>query len=757
MIVFAASAVLIFFILSLLFPLKVDMKYSQIVTDDKGNVIHAFLSEDDKWRMMTEMDEISPLLRKALIYKEDKYFYYHFGVNPVAIVRAAFNNALHLQKTSGASTITMQVARMLYPKKRTYGNKIIEMFQSVQLEMKFSKEEILRLYLNLAPYGGNVEGVKSASLLYYGRMPSVLSLAQVVTLTIIPNRPTSLKPGKNEKYLITERNKWLRRMGDDHLFSEKEIADAMNEPADMHRNEAPQDAPHFSLRMKNDFPANPIIKTNLKKNLQEKVEAIAYNHSKRLKVQNVNNAAVIVVENKTHHVVAYVGSSDFSDKEHSGQVDGVSALRSPGSTLKPLAYAIAMDKGLVTPKKTIEDVPVNFDGYTPENFNSKFNGVVTMEKALAFSLNVPAVKILDDITIPEFIGKLKQADFESAVQNEKKLGLSVILGGCGVKLEELAGLFSCFANEGKFSPLKFSREDTSSAFVRIVSPASAYMVSEILTQLTRPDLPNNYQSSMHVPKIAWKTGTSYSRRDAWSIGYNKKCTVAVWVGNFNGEGVPELTGADMATPLLFDIFNSIDYNSTGEWFVAPHELDFRLVCSESGMPPNDFCSDLVTDYFVPGVSAYQKCNHMVEVNVSPGENISYCTRCVPDAGFKKVLYPNYDGALISFYNEEHISFKHIPDHNSNCTRVFKDNPPRIISPVSSKEYLVQKGQDEQLQLSCNTGDEVTYVYWYVDNAFYRKAKPNEKIFFTPGEGQIKISCSDDKGRNADEEITVKFY
>src|SRR6185436_4925323 len=382
---------------------------------------------------------------------------------------------------------------------------------------------------------------------------------------------------------------------------------------------------------------------------------------------------------------------------------------------------------------------------------------VTMEKALAFSLNVPAVKILDDITIPEFIGKLKQADFESAVQNEKKLGLSVILGGCGVKLEELAGLFSSFANEGKFSPLKFSREDTSSAFVRIVSPASAYMVSEILTQLTRPDLPNNYQSSMHVPKIAWKTGTSYSRRDAWSIGYNKKCTVAVWVGNFNGEGVPELTGADMATPLLFDIFNSIDYNSTGEWFVAPHELDFRLVCSESGMPPNDFCSDLVTDYFVPGVSAYQKCNHMVEVNVSPGENISYCTRCVPDAGFKKVLYPNYDGALISFYNEEHISFKHIPDHNSNCTRVFKDNPPRIISPVSSKEYLVQKGQDEQLQLSCNTGDEVTYVYWYVDNAFYRKAKPNEKIFFTPGEGQIKISCSDDKGRNADEEITVKFY
>ena len=330
---------------------------------------------------------------------------------------------------------------MLHPKKRTYINKVAEMFRAVQLEMKFSKNEILQLYLNLAPYGGNVEGVKAASLLYYGRMPSVLTLAQSVTLSIIPNRPTTLKPGSNEKILIAERNKWLKRMSEDHLFSEKEIADAMNEPLDMHRNAAPQEAPHFSLRMKNDFPNSPIVKTNLKKFIQEKVEAITYNHSKQLQMLNVNNAAVLVVENKTHHVVAYVGSSDFSDKNHAGEVDGITALRSPGSTLKPLAYAIAMDKGLITPKSVVEDVPVNFDGYTPENFNSRFNGKVTVEKALSFSLNLPAVEVLNDISVPEFIGKLKAANFESAVQNEKKMGLSMILGGCGVKLE---GLPDCF-------------------------------------------------------------------------------------------------------------------------------------------------------------------------------------------------------------------------------------------------------------------------------------------------------------------------
>ena len=318
-------------------------------------------------------------------------------------------------------------------------------------------------------------------------------------------------------------------------------------------------------------------------------------------------------------------------------------------------------------------------------------------------------------------------------------------------------MFSCFANEGKFYHLKFLQQDTSAASVQIVSPSAAFMVSDILTQLTRPDLPNNYQSSMHVPKIAWKTGTSYGRRDAWSVGFNKKYTVAVWVGNFNGEGVPELTGADMATPLLFDIFNSIDYNSSAEWFLPPHELDFRLVCSESGLPPNEFCTDLVTDYFIPGVSDYKKCSHLIEVSVSPDENISYCTHCIPGAGYKKILYPNYDGALISYYNSEHIDFKHIPAHNSNCTRVFTNNPPRIISPVGNKEYLVQKGQNEELQLSCNVSDEVSFVYWYVNDVFYQKAKAHDKIFFVPTEGQLKISCNDDKGRNSDEEITVKFY
>ena len=261
---------------------------------------------------------------------------------------------------------------------------------------------------------------------------------------------------------------------------------------------------------------------------------------------------------------------------------------------------------------------------------------------------------------------------------------------------------------------------------------------------------------MHIPKIAWKTGTSYGRRDAWSIGYNKKYTVATWVGNFNGQGVPELTGAEMATPLLFNIFNSIDYNSENDWFIAPKSVDFRNVCNESGMIPNEFCENPGIDYYLPGVSSTQQCEHLKEVYVSPDEKISYCVSCLPDAGYKKKLYPNYEPDLVSFYETEGIKYTHIPPHNPKCDRIFTDKPPVITSLVDNKEYLIEKA-DPQLLLSCNADNDVKTVYWYINNRFYKSARANEKIFFSPTAGKIKISCSDDKGQNKDINIHVGFY
>lgn len=751
----AAGVALLLLCLHFFFPLRVHIDYSQVVTASDGTVMHAFLTKDQKWRMKSELQDISPDLRKTILYKEDKYFYWHPGINPIAVARAVFQNIFSLKRASGASTITMQVVRMLYPAPRTYGNKLKEMFRALQLEWSYSKDDIFMMYLNLVPYGGNIEGVKAASLLYFSQMPDKLSLAQITALVVIPNRPTSLKPGTRNKAVQAARNTWLTRMRNDRLFPEKEIGDAIEEPLVATRQPSPKQAPHFSCRVRNKFPDVPVIATTLNKNIQQKVSALASNYSHRLKNFRIANAAVLVVNNRTRAVEAYVGSPDFYDAENSGQVDGVAAVRSPGSTLKPLVYALAFDKGILTPKSVMTDVPVNFDGYAPENFNGHFNGTVTVETALSYSLNVPAVKALHQVGLPSMLDKLKQASFEQA-RRQESLGLSLILGGCGVRLEELAGLFCAFANEGRFAPLKFLKSDTSTVSTPLISPASAYMLSEILSTPTRPDLPSNFESRMHLPKVAWKTGTSYGRRDAWSIGYNKNYTVAVWIGNFSGEGVPELSGAEMATPLLFEIFNTLDYNARNNWFVQPESLDYRLVCPESGKLPDEFCAHAILDYYIPTVSSIEKCSHLKTVKVSADGKYSYCTTCQPLTGYKEEQYPNLAPDLLAFEESEHIPHKNIPPHLPSCTRIFAEQAPKIVSPVSRKEYILEKKEGE-IMLSCNADNEVKRVYWYLNDRLYKSGAPDEKIFFVPPEGPVKISCSDDKGRNSDLTIQVKYF
>jgi len=736
-------------------PLRIAQEYSQVITAADGTVIHAFLTADDKWRMKTEKEDITGNLKKAILYKEDKYFYYHFGINPVSIVRSTINNIFYRRRTSGASTISMQVIRLLYPAERTYLNKLVEMLRAMKLETRLTKDEILELYFTLVPYGGNVEGIKSASLIYFGSMPGKISLAQIVALSVIPNKPSSLKLGKNNDAIAGFRNKWLNRMKEDHLFPDDEINDALSEPLEAERREISKPAPHLSSRLHTKLPGMSNVHTTLDRKKQLEINALAYNYSKRLLKYGIANASILVINNKTHAVEAYVGSPDISDNDNAGQVDGVAAIRSPGSTLKPLVYALAFDKGLLTPKCVLTDVPVNIDGYAPENFNGKYNGEVTVENALSYSLNVPAVKTLQMLGLPTMIDKLKSAGFEQTKQSEKKLGLSLVLGGCGVSLEELTGLFSAFASGGKFVRPHYLAGDTSSVKVQIVSPASAYMVSEILTSITRPDLPNNFESSMHIPKIAWKTGTSYGRRDAWSIGYNANYTIGVWVGNFSGKGVPELNGADMATPLLFEVFNTIDYNSSNEWFAPPKDLDVRLVCSASGRIPEEYCEHQVIDEFIPKVSSTGRCVHMKKIFLSADEKFSYCTSCLPLNGYKEEYFPAFAPELISFYENEHVSYKRVPVHNPNCTRVFAEQAPQISSPVNNKEYIIEKNEG-QLMLGCNTGGEVKTVYWYINDRLYKMSGAAENVFFQPQEGEIKISCSDDKGRNSDIKIRVKY-
>lgn len=744
-----------FLLLNYIFPLKINSDYAVIIEDRKGNTLHAFLNTEDKWRMQAEVNEISPLLRKTIIYKEDKYFYFHPGINPIALVRAAINNLFFGKRTSGASTITMQVARMLQHRHRTYASKVVEMFNALQLEWMFTKEEILQLYVNLVPYGGNIEGMKSASLIYFQKDPLQLSLAEVTTLAIIPNKPTSLTNARNNPVLIAERNKWLKRFDSENIFPHAEIVQAVAEPLSLTRHEVPHHAPHFAIRMKKQYPNQSIIKTNLNLSVQNTAEKIVFNAVARLKMMNINNAAALIIDNKTRQVVAYVGSADFNDATDGGQVDGVNAVRSPGSTLKPLMYAMAFDKGLLTPKSKINDVPVNVAGYFPVNYNKEFNGSVTTEFALINSLNIPAVKTLNDVGLRDFIARLKAAKFLSVSKYESGMGLSLILGGCGVTLEQLVAQYAAFANDGKYLPVNWLRSADKSATVTLVSAQSAYMINTILTQLHRPDLPFNFQNTTHLPRLAWKTGTSYGRRDAWAIGYNANYTIGVWAGNFSGRGVPELNGTDIATPMLFELFNTIDYNATTNWFTPPKGIDYRLVCSETGKIPEDFCTDRVMDIFIPMVSSNEKCDHLKSVFVSEDEHEMYCTSCLPANGSKLKLVRNYSADLLAWMEENKIVHEELPPHNPKCERVFSEDKPVITSPVNTMEFFIIPADSQQMLLSCHAAMEVQKVYWFINDKLFKSCNPADRTFFVPALGKVKITCSDDKGRSNTVFIMVK--
>jgi penicillin-binding protein 1C len=757
------SVMLIFFVsfcaADYFFPFHPDIPYSVVVSDEKGNVLHAFLSKDEKWRFKTELDEITPDLQNAIVFKEDKYFFWHFGVNPFAILRAAANNLFSGRRTSGASTITMQVVRLSEPGERTYARKLYEMFRAVQLEWHYSKREILQMYLNLVPYGGNIEGVKTASWLFFGKMPQKLSLAQITTLSIVPNRPTSLALGKKNDFLEREQKRWLGKFAE--IFPEKVIRDALQEPLQIRewsvKKHLKPAIPHLANRLKRENPDKINIVCNISIEKQWQTEKILTAYMENLRRYDINNAAVYVIDNRSNKVVVYIGSNDFEDKVYSGEVDGITANRSPGSTLKPMVYALGIERGFITPKMHILDTHIDIDGYAPDNFDQKFHGSIPADVALPFSLNVPAVKVLGEAGLNNALLVLKKCNFKHISKNEKNLGLSLALGGCGVTLEEMTNLYAVFARRGTYQKAKLLADETNSEHEKIFRAETAFLIAEMLTKTERPDLPSDYHNSRNVPKIAWKTGTSYGRRDAWSIGFNGHYTIGVWVGNFSGNPVYQITGAQAATPLLFRIFTALDYAPENEWLRKPQGLDERQVCSESGLPPAEFCTNLVTDYFIPLVSTTQTCEHLKIFFVSEDEKKTFCSACLPAKGFSKKLYPNLPPDLVAYYEEYGHPYRKLPPHNPECNAAFEDGlAPKIASPVNNRTYFLD-GNNVQLQLVAKAFNSRQKVHWFINDKHFKTCDVSEKPFFAPPLGEVKISCTDEQGRTSKIKIKVQRF
>ncbi|HEG0615023.1 TPA: penicillin-binding protein 1C [Campylobacter coli] len=522
-------------------------RYSKILYDKNGEILSVFLNDEEQWHIKST--DIPKRLKIAVINYEDRKFYSHFGVDFLALMRAFVNNFNSTQR-SGASTISMQTIKLWDKKDRTYFNKFNEIIQSFALENAFSKDEILKLYLSNAPYGGNLVGYEAAILFYFDKNPKDLTWAQAALLAILPNQPGLINLEKNKTKLLNKRNKLLAKLYERKLINKDIYELSLKEPLP---NFKPRKniAPHLALRLLNDD--NKEIFSSIDKKIQLKIEKKAKEFSYTLQQKGIQNLAIILADTKTRKVLAYVGSQDFYDMVNLGQINGNTAKRSVGSTLKPFLYALSIDEGIIAPESILLDVPTFFSNFNPQNANKKYYGIISAKEALQRSLNVPFVSLLQDYGYEKFFYKLKTfLNFED--ENYKRYGLSLILGTKELSLEDLVKLYLGLANYGELANLSFIRDENLSGVTRMFSKGSAYLTLEAMKELQRVGLENYNKEKI----ISWKTGTSYGRKDAWAIGATPKYTLGVWVGNFNGEANANLYGVSIAGDLLFEILGLLD-------------------------------------------------------------------------------------------------------------------------------------------------------------------------------------------------------
>lgn len=761
MLLLLLAALLLLFTADRVFPPPDMPEYSTQVFDNRGELLAAALSPDDKWRLRTRLDHVTPDLLRAVIEKEDKWFLYHRGVNPLAVLRALWSNLSAGRRLSGASTITMQLARMLEPDDRSYLVKLREMLRALQLEIRYSKHEILERYISLLPMGGNIEGVASASWIYFNRPPEKLSLAQSVALAVIPNDPNRLRLDRSASQVQRNVRRWLRRFSDDGVFARGDIRSAMEEGFTVARSAPPRRAPHFVIaarqRARDGDGESDLVHTTLDPAVQDAAERMLFNHVQRVMADGVRNGAVLIVDNDSMTVAAWCGSADFADVMNQGQVDGVRAVRSPGSTLKPFLYARAFDEGALTPRMRLLDIPGEFGGYIPENYDATFSGEVTVRDALLKSLNVPAVRELARQGVGPFVNWLAACGFASVAAAREQLGLSLILGGCGVTLEQLTRATSMFARGGVLDGLRYGAGESLRGGQRLFSPEAAYLVTDILSRHDRPDLPDELRATSRLPRFAWKTGTSYGKRDAWAIGWNARYTIGVWMGNFSGEGAPHLSGAEMAVPLLVDIFDAIDQQMEEHILPRPENVRLREVCAETGLLPADRCAQLVQDWYIRNTSANRRCDLLRPFSISADGSMHYCMDCLPDSATREEWFPVYDPELAVWFAANQVDVPRPPPHNPACTVRGSGEGPRVISPSADYTYYVEKNAEQHLLLQAASPAGVRKQYWYVDGRLHATVKNGEKAFFLPKASSHVISCMDDAGRRTRLTVRVSYY
>ncbi len=763
-------------------PLRDWMPTSTAVYDDHDRLLRLTLASDDQYRLWVPLQEISPQLVEAVELHEDRWYAWHPGFNPYGLLRGAWITYVRHGHPQGGSTITMQLARLLWRlDTRTPAGKLRQLARAEQLELFYSKREILEAYLNVAPYGRNVQGVGAASLVYFATPVGQLTLPEALTLAVIPQDPTrrlqAVRPVSAATIhsapiddalinpaLIAARNalyaQWLRRHPHD---ATQQPLFAL--PMNLRRlTQLPFAAPHaveqvLAAQRISGASAPARIVTTIDLDLQRSVERQIDHYVQRYRTRGIRNASAILLDTRDMGIKAMAGSADYFDDSIHGQVNGTLAKRSPGSTLKPFIYALGFDQGVLHPQTVLRDVPTSFGPYTPENFDGHFLGPVTATQALIRSRNIPAVWVAAQLARPNLYDFLREAGI-TRMASEQHYGLALVLGGGEVTPQELAGLYAMLANRGVLRPLRLRADDRQVAGTRMLSDEASFMVMDILRQNIRPDETTGAQPAS-LP-VYWKTGTSWAFRDAWTVGSFGPYVLVVWVGNFDNTGNPAFVGIEAAAPLFFQIIDALraEHVHLQEPILAmPANLKRVQICLASGQLPNQWCPQTGWTWFIPGKSPIKVSNvhRPVVIDDATGK-----PACPPYAAARThvEIYEFWPSDLQQVFAQAGMP-RRMPPQNPDCEGAGQPmgDPPRITSPLRGSSYAMRLRQPEQQQIAFSaTADADTHaLYWFVNDAYIGRSTPGVSLFWQPQTaGHYAVRVVDDHGRGDQRPLDVSL-
>lgn len=739
-------------------PLLDGIAFSRQVFDRYHKRLRVTLTNDEKYRVFTPLSQIAPELVRATLVQEDRYYNRHPGINPVAIGRSAWNLLSHGKAHAGASTITMQLARMRFRlHTRTIGGKLVQIFRALQLERHYSKSQILEAYFNLASYGRNIEGVGAASILYFGKAPSQLTFPEAVALSVIPQSPTrrALHRDRDNPALTAAQNRLFDLVAPGS-GGKAFRARALSAP--------PFFAPHFTRQVLREREGEREIVTTLDLELQQLLERHVRNYLAANRERGFFNAAAMLVDSRTMETLAKVGSAGFFDDAIHGQIDGTRSKRSPGSTLKPFVYALAMDRGLIHPLSILADAPQSFAGYNPENFDREFVGPIRASDALARSRNIPAVSLASQLSHPDLYEMLKTAGVDLP-REKKHYGLTLPLGGAEVTMQDLVRLYGALANGGKIRPIRDTLPYRAEPGVRMVSPEAAFLTLEMLGN----DGPASYGIREAHEPVYWKTGTSNGFHDAWTAALFGQYLVAVWVGNFDGHGNPAFVGRTCAAPLAFQIIDALRGSGRIRWTtrLPPPGANLRRVefCAVSGQLPLARCNDRVSGWFIPGITPISTCSVHREVLVDEATGL----RVAVDDGtrtLRKEVYEFWPSDLQELFTRAGLPRRSPPpflpgygpeSNGTNAANLVKGKALAIVSPKAGLFYVVRAGDDESrgLTLKAETETDVAQVYWFAGKQFLGISRRLESLNWRPAAGHYTVTALDDHGRSASVAVTIQ--